>query len=445
MAVTQYIGARYVPKFYENSDGTEEWRAGVEYEPLTIVTYNGNSYTSKKPVPSNIGNPSDNTTYWASTGNYNQQVEAYRQEVQEYKADVDELESSVNETLTNYRNRSQSLAYRRFVFIGDSYAEGYTPDGTVTGWCNIVVSALGLATSQYGIWYRGGAGFVANTQGRNFLGLLNDSSMTDPESVTDVVVAGGYNDNNESQANIQAAIATFCTTCRQKYPNAKIWIGEIGWSGDASKIYNLSRTVRNYIEGANAAGAAYMANVQYAMHEYFKSFATDKIHANAHGQDRIAKAVTTAILGGAADVYFAYESCAFTNPITETNNLGSISCILNNNIVTVCSQNQLNLTFSDSGHDFGGASGATLHDLGTFSAGCVIGSPYNTFSIPVHATVRIGSNEYYDVPAALIIKNGHLYLTLKKVNAAGTSWQNLNGVMYVIIDRFSATFDSLMC
>ena len=74
MAVTQYIGARYVPKFYENSDGTEEWRAGVEYEPLTIVTYNGNSYTSKKPVPSNIGNPSDNPSYWAATGNYNQQV-----------------------------------------------------------------------------------------------------------------------------------------------------------------------------------------------------------------------------------------------------------------------------------------------------------------------------------------------------------------------------------
>ena len=85
MAVTQYIGARYVPKFFTNSDGTEEWRSGVEYEPLTIVTYNQNSYTSKKPVPSFIGNPSDNHEYWVATGNYNAQVEIYRQEVQSIK------------------------------------------------------------------------------------------------------------------------------------------------------------------------------------------------------------------------------------------------------------------------------------------------------------------------------------------------------------------------
>ena len=74
MAVTQYIGARYVPKFYENSDGTEEWRAGVEYEPLTIVTWNGNSYTSKKPIPSTVGSPSDNPSYWVATGIFNQQI-----------------------------------------------------------------------------------------------------------------------------------------------------------------------------------------------------------------------------------------------------------------------------------------------------------------------------------------------------------------------------------
>lgn len=74
MAVLQYIGARYVPMVYKNSDGSPEWRSGVEYEALTIVTYNSNSYTSRKPVPSTIGNPSDNPSYWAETGNYNAQL-----------------------------------------------------------------------------------------------------------------------------------------------------------------------------------------------------------------------------------------------------------------------------------------------------------------------------------------------------------------------------------
>lgn len=86
--VREYIGARYVPKFFENENGTPEWAPNVQYEPLTIVTYNMNSYTSKKPVPASVGNPSDNPTYWASTGNYNAQVEAYRQEVVQFKNDI---------------------------------------------------------------------------------------------------------------------------------------------------------------------------------------------------------------------------------------------------------------------------------------------------------------------------------------------------------------------
>ena len=93
MATRQYIGARYVPKFYENSDGTTEWRSGVAFEALTIVTYNGNSFTSKKTVPPEIGIPSENPDYWASTGIYNAQVEELRQEVEEYKEKVDDLES----------------------------------------------------------------------------------------------------------------------------------------------------------------------------------------------------------------------------------------------------------------------------------------------------------------------------------------------------------------
>ena len=73
-AATQYIGARYVPYFYLNSDCTNDWRSGVEYEPLTVVTYNGNSYTSRLGVPATVGNPSENPEYWVITGNFNAQL-----------------------------------------------------------------------------------------------------------------------------------------------------------------------------------------------------------------------------------------------------------------------------------------------------------------------------------------------------------------------------------
>lgn len=75
-----YIGARYVPKFSDTPGS--EWDNSIQYEPLTIVLYQGNSYTSKTFVP--IGVDINNTTYWAPTGNYNAQVEQYRQEVLQY-------------------------------------------------------------------------------------------------------------------------------------------------------------------------------------------------------------------------------------------------------------------------------------------------------------------------------------------------------------------------
>ena len=78
MAVTQYIGARYVPLFADPID----WDINKGYEPLTIVYYQGNSYTSKQHVPS--GTDITNTDYWALTGNYNAQIEAYREEVLQF-------------------------------------------------------------------------------------------------------------------------------------------------------------------------------------------------------------------------------------------------------------------------------------------------------------------------------------------------------------------------
>lgn len=95
MATLQYIGARYVPNFYLNSQGTPDWESGVAYEPLTIVTYNNNSYTSRKPVPAEIGNPSANTEYWAQTGVYNAQIGQLQNDVSDLQTDMHNAETDI--------------------------------------------------------------------------------------------------------------------------------------------------------------------------------------------------------------------------------------------------------------------------------------------------------------------------------------------------------------
>ena len=80
--VREYIGSRYVPIFGRKDEESIAWDNTKPYEPLTIVLYQGNSYTSRQYVP--IGIEITNQTFWALTGNYNAQVEAYRQEVETY-------------------------------------------------------------------------------------------------------------------------------------------------------------------------------------------------------------------------------------------------------------------------------------------------------------------------------------------------------------------------
>jgi|SRR5699024_831928 len=80
-----YVGNRYVPKIM----GT--WDKLKDYEGLSIVTWEGVSYTSKKRVPAGVDIL--NEEFWVVTGNYHQQVENYRQELREVQGQVnDELE-----------------------------------------------------------------------------------------------------------------------------------------------------------------------------------------------------------------------------------------------------------------------------------------------------------------------------------------------------------------
>ena len=93
MATRQYIGARYVIKVYENSQtaGSAEWETDTSYEPLTMVTFQNSSYLSKKAVPSTVGNPSENPTYWVITGAYNGQIASLQ-------SAINELSDLVNKT-----------------------------------------------------------------------------------------------------------------------------------------------------------------------------------------------------------------------------------------------------------------------------------------------------------------------------------------------------------
>ena len=87
-----YVGSRYVPLF------AGAWDNSVTYEPLTIVEYGNNSYTSKKPVLA--GTLPTDTDYWALTGNYNGQISNLQNQI----GDLTSLDTTDQTSLVNAIN-----------------------------------------------------------------------------------------------------------------------------------------------------------------------------------------------------------------------------------------------------------------------------------------------------------------------------------------------------
>ena len=139
----QYVGARYVPKIMG------EWNKSLQYEALSVVTYMGNSFTSKVPVPANID--ITNEDYWINTGNHNAQVEEYRKETVNLSNEV----TKANKNINDLTNRVNHIDNRKFIFISDSY--GMIRDNT--SWILKTVEYLGLSSDDYYEAYQGGFGF----------------------------------------------------------------------------------------------------------------------------------------------------------------------------------------------------------------------------------------------------------------------------------------------
>lgn len=195
----QYVGARYVPQFFNNPDGSWDWAQGFQYEPLTMVKYGTNTYTSKQLVPATVGTPNANPEYWAQTGNYNGQI---------------------SDLYEKYKELGKKMYQRNILIIGDSYAEGGIPESG-TPWAELVKQRTAYIGWNVEIQAKGGAGMVSSTQGKNFLDLLNQA--TSPY-VDTIIVQGFINDcvNGVLNSNFAQAITTFTAQVNNKYPGANL-------------------------------------------------------------------------------------------------------------------------------------------------------------------------------------------------------------------------------
>lgn len=297
MAIRQYIGARYVLKIYENSldPQSADWEANTAYEPLVMVNYNNSSYISRKDVPANIGNPVDNPTYWALSGLYNGQIAALQSQLNDLGNDVQTLDA----------NKVLELRERHFIFVGDSYNIINAPTRWITECCN----ALGLTHHQDVA--SGGYGFNP-VSGNKWLTLLQNTVITDPDEVTDIVIGGGANDTGVSETDLRSAMSAFDTYVKTTFPKLKrIYLAYMAWNfGTASARQDMKNCYLRYMKIARELGWAFMNGPQYVLHnpDNILTGISDTMHPNPNGTINLGLMVAQCLVNGSGQYHFAMAS-----------------------------------------------------------------------------------------------------------------------------------------
>lgn len=275
----QYVGARYVPKIMG------EWNKALQYEALSVVTYMGNSFTSKVPVPANV--EINNTDYWVNTGNYNAQVEEYRKETERVATDLNAITDKIN----------KSEFYP--LIIGDSYNTSGIASPT---WGEIFQTNMGLTdnVNSKTLGYAS-RGFIGYGDGDYLTELKRDlPNLTSDlkNKITSCIICGGANDcnNNVTEDKLRIAIKNTCEYITTILPNCKtFYIGFISRKLLVNNDFYKYRAM--YLKVVNNLHYTWLNGMENALYD-IRHFKTDNLHPNEDGMYDIANALTECIKSG---------------------------------------------------------------------------------------------------------------------------------------------------
>lgn len=297
----EYTGMRYVPVFAD----PPEWSSANSYEPLEIVTHEGNSYTSKTFVP--VGVDISNAQYWVLTGNYNAQVEAYRQQVERYAA----------QTATLAAKKTKIL------LIGDSFTAG-----SLSNWSSYLDSSYTLLN-----YAKNGSSFInPGSGGANFLQQLQNAKADGVKGseLFKILIYGGVNDlaTGNTVNDVSTAISGCASYIKQNFPEADytIVLGNIGRSSLSAYDAAIPYFYALY-QNAKALAIPVESAVEWLVPWNTTAYQADNLHPNTTGQRIIASYMGSILFGGYSLPDFLISS-GTKIPITGESITGTINDIM---------------------------------------------------------------------------------------------------------------------
>lgn len=406
MAYKQYLGARYVPLI----DG--DWDENKVYEPLTVVNYLNNSYTSKKTVPA--GTLPTDSTYWALTGNYNAGIGSLTTRVDTLEGNIEDLEEAVGGLETSLENLAttvetttvRNLASRNFIFIADSYG--------MLGWTEGVINRLGLTAHALNV---GGAGFCGAGGSVNWTQALTAYAETlssdEKAGVTDIIVLGGINDYGFGDAAIDTGAGAFITYAHANFPNAMIGCGALSWAFRDNDISTyITSVIPSYQRNFSKYSYTYYIDKMYIPMHNYGVINTDGIHPTEDGVKDIVNHVCQYLLKGTT-AYIRDLQPVLTAETGVTLSGGAI-----NNKLT---QDGVRFSMSLLSISFASPVSLTGNEIkiGSLAGGAAMGyySGYNgtDASIIIPVEIYIADNSTTTI-GRLHIKNGEVYVSCLQIS-----------------------------
>ena len=332
-------------------------------------------------------------------------------------------------TKMNLENRSK----RKLIFIGDSYGDGYTPDGSYTGWCdrlkNKLVNCHFSADNIY-INHKGGASF--SNPSNNYLTLLKGVQVSNKKMVTDVLIGGGYNElaYGDQASTVKSNIDTLISYVQSTYPNAIVHFAPFGV---AFKNRNNQFALRYKLMPAYTAKACYKNQpfVVVPGAENILSFenmmSSDGIHPNEWGLECIAEYLKGYILGTGSSAIDKRQLGVSLNGGTFTGTMYG-QCLGDINIYRIVFDSSVNHLNSN------GASWFKLY------------TPVRTNAFPWRApnmgytdanAIIYANGGFFDVPVKFnVTNNNELYMQIKQCNSAHNNYQSYSNITQIQLDAW---------
>ena len=332
-------------------------------------------------------------------------------------------------TKMNLEDRSK----RKLIFIGDSYGDGYTPDGNTTGWCDRLKSKLvncHFTADNIYINHKGGASF--SNPSNNYLTLLKGVQVSNKKMVTDVLIGGGYHElaYGDKADTVKSNIDTVISYVQSTYPNAVVHFAPFGV---AFKNRNNQFALRYKLMPAYISKACY-TNQPFMLvpgAENILSFenmmSSDGIHPNDWGLENIAEYLKGYILGTGSSAMDKRQLSVSLNGGTFTGtmygqSLGDINIyrIMFNSSVKNLNSNGVN-GFKLYSPRIGDAFPWRAPNMGYTDANAIIQANGGFFDVPVKFNVN-NSNE--------------LYMQIKQCNSAHNNYQSYSNITQIQLDAW---------